>query len=86
MKLFAVIYVSGYLVRHADKVANQLSGFVRPMILVGVAAALILKQPDFGTTAVMLATVMGLLFLGGASLLPFAVLFGTVFSALLVWC
>ncbi len=84
MKLFAVIYVSGYLVRHADKVANQLSGFVRPMILVGVAGALILKQPDFGTTAVMLAAVMGLLFLGGASLLPFAVLFGTVFSALLV--
>jgi cell division protein FtsW len=84
MKLFAVIYVSGYLVRHADKVANQLSGFVRPMILVGVAAALILKQPDFGTTAVMLAAVMGLLFLGGASLLPFAVLFGTVLSALLV--
>jgi cell division protein FtsW len=84
MKLFAVIYVSGYLVRHADKVANQLSGFVRPMILVGIAAALILKQPDFGTTAVMLAAVMGLLFLGGASLLPFAVLFGTVLSALLV--
>ena len=83
MKLFAVIYVSGYLVRHADKVASQLSGFVRPMILVGVAAALILKQPDFGTTAVMLAAVMGLLFLGGASLLPFAVLFGTVLSALL---
>ncbi len=39
MKLFAVIYVSGYLVRHADQVDRQLSGFVRPMILVGVAAA-----------------------------------------------
>ncbi len=82
MKLFAVIYVSGYLVRHADAVANQLSGFVKPMILVGIAAALILKQPDFGTTAVMLATVMGLLFLGGASLMPFAVLFGAVLTGL----
>ncbi len=30
----------------------------------------------------MLAAVMGLLFLGGASLLPFAVLFGTVLPAL----
>ncbi len=82
MKLFAVIYVAGYLVRHAELVANRLSGFVRPMVLVGIAAALILKQPDFGTTAVMLATVMGLLFLGGVSVLPFAVLFGAVLSGL----
>jgi len=82
MKLFAVIYVSGYLVRHADLVASQLSGFLRPMLLVGIAAVLILKQPDFGTSAVMLAAVMGLLFLGGASVMPFAVLFGTVLLGL----
>jgi cell division protein FtsW len=82
MKLFAVIYVSGYLVRHADLVASRLSGFIRPMLLVGVAAVLILKQPDFGTTAVMLAAVMGLLFLGGVSVMPFAVLFGTVLVGL----
>jgi len=78
VKLFAIIYVSGYLVRHADSVANYLSGFIRPMLLIGVAAALILMQPDFGTTAVMLATVMGLLFLGGVSILPFAFLIGVV--------
>jgi cell division protein FtsW len=78
VKLFAIVYVAGYLVRHADDVANRLSGFIRPMILIGIAAALILMQPDFGTTAVMLATVMGLLFLGGASLLPFAFLLGVV--------
>jgi cell division protein FtsW len=52
------------------------------MLLVGIAAALILKQPDFGTTAVMLATVMGLLFLGGVSVMPFAVLFGAVLTGL----
>ncbi|QIK38381.1 putative lipid II flippase FtsW [Caldichromatium japonicum] len=78
VKLFAIVYVAGYLVRHADKVVNRLSGFIRPLILVGIAAALILMQPDFGTTAVMLATVMGMLFLGGASLLPFIVLLGIV--------
>ncbi|AFL74267.1 putative lipid II flippase FtsW [Thiocystis violascens] len=78
VKLFAIVYVAGYLVRHADAVANRLSGFIRPMILIGIAAALILMQPDFGTTAVMLATVMGLLFLGGVSLLPFAFLIGVV--------
>ena len=82
VKLFAIIYVSGYLIRHADSVMNNLSGFVRPMILVGAAAALILMQPDFGTTSVMLATVMGLLFLGGVSLMPFAFLLGVVGAGL----
>ncbi len=78
VKLFAIIYVAGYLVRHADSVAGRLTGFVRPLVLIGTAAALILMQPDFGTAAVMLATVMGLLFLGGVSLLPFAFLLGVV--------
>jgi cell division protein FtsW len=73
VKLFAIIYVSGYLVRHADDVVNRISGFIRPMLLIGIAGALILQQPDFGTTAVMLATVMGLLFLGGVSVMPFVV-------------
>lgn len=84
VKLFATIYVSGYLVRHADDVVNRISGFIRPMILIGIAGALILQQPDFGTTAVMLATVMGLLFLGGVSLMPFVVLFLVVAAGLLV--
>jgi cell division protein FtsW len=84
IKLLAVIYIAGYLVRHADDVTSKLSGFIRPMILVGIAAVLMLKQPDFGTTAVMMATVMGLLFLGGVSVMPFAVLFGTVLLGLAV--
>ncbi|WP_296805681.1 putative lipid II flippase FtsW [Thiocapsa sp.] len=84
VKLFSIIYVSGYLVRHADDVVNRISGFIRPMILIGIAGALILQQPDFGTTAVMLATVMGLLFLGGVSLMPFVVLFLVVAAGLLV--
>jgi len=82
VKLFAVIYVSGYLVRHAESVANEVAGFIRPMVLIGIAAALTLMQPDFGTTSVMMATVMGLLYLGGASLLPFAALLGAVLVGL----
>lgn len=78
MKLFAVLYVAGYLVRHADRIATQISGFIRPMLLVGIAGALILMQPDFGTTAVMLATVMGMLYLGGVSLMPFILLLGVI--------
>lgn len=82
MKFFAIIYVSGYLVRRQAEVAGTVLGFIRPMILVAVASVLILAEPDFGTTAVMLATVMGLLFLGGVPAINFAALTGMVGAAL----
>jgi cell division protein FtsW len=87
IKFFAVIYVSGYLVRRQLEVSTSLLGFVRPMVLIGFAATLIMAQPDFGTTAVLLATVMALLLLGGAAWWPFAILFMIVAAglALLIW-
>ncbi len=82
MKLFAVIYVSDYLVRRKEEVTHYLSGFLNPLLLVSLACALIMAQPDFGTTAVILATVLGLLFLGGAPLWQFAALLGLTLGAL----
>jgi cell division protein FtsW len=81
MKFFAVVYVAGYLVRRHEEVATCLSGFLKPMLLMVIAAALIMRQPDFGTTAVLLATVLGMLFLGGVQLLHFAVLFAMLSAA-----
>jgi cell division protein FtsW len=88
IKLFAVIYVAGYLVRRSEEVTSRVSGFLKPLLLISVACGLIMLQPDFGTTAVILATVLGLLFLGGAPVWQFAVLLGLVMSllvAMVVW-
>lgn len=82
MKLFAVVYVSGYLVRRGVEVSTRLWGVIKPLILVSIACALIMAEPDFGTTAVILATIMGLLFLGGAPLWQFGVLLGLVATLL----
>jgi cell division protein FtsW len=84
MKFFATIYVSDYLIRRQLDVQTAFSGFLRPMVPIGIACALIMAQPDFGTTAVILVTVMGLLFLGGVSILNFVLLFLTVVAALVV--
>ena len=82
MKFFAVLYVCDYLIRRQLEVQTSVIGFLRPMVPIGVACALIMVQPDFGTTAVILATVMGLLFLGGVRILSFVVLFLGVAVAL----
>jgi cell division protein FtsW len=82
MKFFAVVYIAGYLVRRGEEVATRLIGFIKPMLLMVVAATLIMAQPDFGTTAVLLATVLGMLFLGGVQVTHFSALFAMVGVAL----
>jgi cell division protein FtsW len=81
MKLFMVVYVAGYLVRRQSQVTS-VWGFARPMLLLVVACSLIMAQPDFGTTFVLLATALGLLFMGGVAAWQFGLLLGLAGFAL----
>ncbi len=87
MKIFIVLYMSGYLVRRQLEVAHSLWGFVKPILLLVIACAMLMLQPDFGTTAVLLMTAFGMLFLGGAPLWQFALLLTLAIGALLalIW-
>ena len=87
MKVFIVLYMAGYLVRRQIEVAHTVWGFVKPILLLVLACAALMMQPDFGTTAVLLMTAFGMLFLGGAPLWQFASLLALAVSALvaLVW-
>ncbi len=76
MKLFMVLYIAGYLVRRQEEVARSFWGFAKPMLLLVITSSLILLQPDFGTTVVLFATAVGMLFLGGVVLSQFAILIG----------
>lgn len=78
VKLFVVVYIAGYLVRHGAEVRSSIIGFLKPMLLLVLIGLLLLLEPDFGATAVMFATALGMLFLGGARLWPFVVLMAVV--------
>ncbi len=82
VKLAAILYLAGYLVRRQLEVTHSIWGFVKPMLLLVLACALILLQPDFGTTSVLLATALGMLFLAGAPLWQFIGLLGIAAAAL----
>jgi len=87
MKLFMVVYLAGYLVRRQEEVASSVWGFMKPMLLLLLASGLIMLQPDFGTTAVLLVTAMGMLFLGGVPLWQFGILAslaGSVMASLVI--
>lgn len=74
VKLFMVLFVAGYLVRRGDELREQLSGFLKPLMVVAAVGVLLLLEPDFGATGVLMVTVMGMLFLGGVKFWQFLVL------------
>jgi cell division protein FtsW len=67
-RLLLLIYLASYTVRHYQGLSTSLAGFARPMLIVLAASLLMLMEPDFGTTVLLLATSLGVLFLGGARL------------------
>lgn len=77
-KLVATIYVAGYIARHLETVRTSLKGMIFPLSLLAIGGVLLLKEPDFGATAVVMATALGMLFLAGARLWVFASLLGLV--------
>ena len=83
-KFAIVVYMAGYLVRRHDEIQTQLSGFIKPMAVLAVVAALLLKEPDFGATVVVTATALGMMFLGGMRLKHFAVLFSGVLGLMVL--
>lgn len=68
MKLFILIYMAGYLVRHAEAVCTTFAGFIRPIVVVTLITGLLLLEPDYGASVVIFATVLGMLFVGGVPL------------------
>lgn len=67
-RLCLVLYLASYIVRHQRDMASSLLGFVKPLIVVAAASALLLREPDFGAAVVLTVTSLGLLFIGGARL------------------
>jgi cell division protein FtsW len=74
MKLFVIIYLAGYLVRRGDEVRTTVWGFLKPMLVLVLAALLLLMEPDMGAAAVIFATALGMMFLGGVRIWHFGVL------------
>jgi len=77
-KMTMVLYLSGYLVRQHESMSQNILGFVKPMIVLGIVAFLLLLEPDFGATVVIAGTVMAMLFLTGVKLRYYAVLLATL--------
>lgn len=86
-KLLMLIYLAGYLVRHGESVRDSAAGFIKPLGVLVIAAVLLLMEPDFGATVVMMTTALVMMFMAGVRLWKFAaliVLVGAAFAVLAI--
>jgi cell division protein FtsW len=80
-KLLLVSYLAGYLVRRLEEVRTTWWGFAKPMLVLALVALLLLSEPDLGSTVVIGAAFLGMIFLSGARLGQFLVLIAGCLAA-----
>jgi cell division protein FtsW len=81
-RLCFIMYLAGYLVRRSKDLRERFVGFLRPMLVLTLACALLLEEPDFGAAIVLLATALAMLFVAGARIRDFIVFFGAAVFAM----
>jgi len=64
-KIALCLYMADFLAREQGRIKTFLKGFVQPILIMGVAFALILKQPDFGTALLIAVVTLAMLFVAG---------------------
>ncbi|MCB1660929.1 MAG: FtsW/RodA/SpoVE family cell cycle protein, partial [Pseudomonadales bacterium] len=73
-KFAVVLYMSNYLVRKQDDVRKSLLALWRSAFIVGATVGLLMGEPDFGASLVLLVSLFGMLFLAGAPAKNFMIL------------
>lgn len=66
MKIAVIIFLAGYLDRHAVAVRENIQAVIRLALPFGLTAVLLLLEPDFGSTFVIAIMITGMLLIAGA--------------------
>ena len=68
VKVFFIVWLASYLVRFRDEVNATWAAMLKPLGVVMLLVALLLMQPDFGSSSLLLAITAGMLVLGGVNM------------------
>lgn len=68
VKLSVILYMAGFLARHEASLHTFTQGVIKPFLIVGFVAAILLKQPDFGSAVVILLVTLCMTLAAGVRL------------------
>lgn len=74
-RICLILYLAGYLVRRNKDLRERFTGFLKPMLVMSLAAVALLAEPDFGAAMVLMAVVLTMLFVAGARIRDFLLFF-----------
>ncbi|MDD3763200.1 MAG: putative lipid II flippase FtsW [Nevskiales bacterium] len=66
VRLALIMFVAGYIARRQAALQHSLKGLLMPLLAILLPSGLLLLEPDFGATAILMGVVFLMLFLGGA--------------------
>jgi cell division protein FtsW len=81
-KFSVIVYMAFYLVKYNQDLKTNLLAFLKPMGLLMVIGLLLLREPDFGASVVIVSTVLGMMFLAGMPMRYFLSLLTLVLGGL----
>ncbi|WP_019604398.1 putative lipid II flippase FtsW [Teredinibacter turnerae] len=73
-KFCFIIYFASYLARKNEEVKARWAGFFKMVMLLGLAAVLLLLEPDFGSAVVLSMTLSCMMFVAGIPVFRFAII------------
>jgi cell division protein FtsW len=79
-KLGAIVFLARYIDRRENELRVAFKGFIKPLIILGLFAGLFLLEPDFGSTVVLTATFLSLLFIAEVPISSFVIVFAIILS------
>jgi cell division protein FtsW len=68
VKVLYIVWLSSYLVRFRDEVNATWPAMLKPLGVASALVAMLLLQPDFGSSTLLLAITAGMLVVGGVNL------------------
>jgi len=83
-RLASIVYLAGYIVRRQASLQSSLKGLAIPFLPLALVSLLLLVEPDFGATAILMAVALLMLFLGGARLDYLGAMLGIVSAGLAI--
>ncbi len=81
-RLALIVFVAGYIARRQAQLQHSFRGLALPLLALLPPCALLLVEPDFGATAILMGVVFLMLFLGGARVGFYAILIAVAASML----
>lgn len=76
-KLGFIIYLCAYLARKEEDIRDFKKGLLPPLVILGVLIGLLMREPDFGSSVILAAMTIVMVFVAGARLKHLSLLFLT---------